>query len=306
MPNYLRAFRDDSQKDGEPLRFIASTEDVARDGLIIEAKGWQLENFQRNPVVLWSHDYMGSRPPIGRAMVSVDGNHLVADVAFDLADPFAAEVERKYRAGFLNSVSVGWDTLESNGKRITKSELLDISAVNVPGDPGALIQRQARALAALNKTIDEILHAETDDGEAEWQRAARQMTRVFDVSAWTSERERREAFNSAEKAYRKHGKKSPEWLERDYLHALDVDEVRGLFLEDELMLYPEAFEARAGAVLSARNRDDLSQAIGLINSVLERAKKEETPEPEAPRAADDGSALKRALDLLNQKFPKEK
>jgi hypothetical protein len=163
---YLRAYRADGGQPSNtgPMRFVASTENVARDGLSIAADGWQLANYRNNPIVLWVHDYWGNRPPIGRADVKVDGKALLADITFDAGDPFAADIERKYRQGFLSAVSVGWDTLEIDGKKpdgmdmaavafgaadrrtITKAELLDISAVPVPGDPNALKERAVRSL----------------------------------------------------------------------------------------------------------------------------------------------------------------
>ncbi len=163
---FIRAFRATEQPAGDdgPIRFVASTEGVKRDGLEISAAGWQLDNYRKNPVFLWAHDYMG-HPPIGRAEVAVLGGELIADVTFDRTDPFAAEIERKYRAGFLNTVSVGWNVLEqsSNGQQVLKQDLLDISAVPVPGDPDALIQRQAAAMRAF---LDSVTQSEPDgDGQ---------------------------------------------------------------------------------------------------------------------------------------------
>lgn len=57
-------------------------------------------------------------------------------MTFDPDDEFARAIERKCRNGFLNTVSVGWDS------RGDTNELLDISAVPVPGDPDALMERQ--------------------------------------------------------------------------------------------------------------------------------------------------------------------
>lgn len=149
---FIRAFRADEQPAegapaGGPIRFVASTEGIKRDKLQLSAAGWQLDNYRKNPVVLWGHDYLG-RAPIGRAEVAVEGEQLVTDVTFDSGDPFAADIERKYRNGFLHAVSVGWEVLEEDGQRILKQDLLDISAVPVPGDPDALIQRQAVAMRA--------------------------------------------------------------------------------------------------------------------------------------------------------------
>ena len=114
MP-FLRALAEvaEGSKPGEPIRFVASTGGVKRDGLDLDQGRWRLENYQRNPVVLWAHDYMGARPPIGKASVMVDedrdgtGHRLIADVVFDQADEFARSIENKYRNGFMSAVSVG-------------------------------------------------------------------------------------------------------------------------------------------------------------------------------------------------------
>jgi len=154
---YFRAYRLDGQANDEPIRFVASTSNIVRDGLAIDTWAWELDNYRKNPVVLWVHDYMGTRPPIGKANVELGEATLVADVTFDKGDPFAADIERKYREGYLNAISVGWNTLTSSGKRVTRAELLDLSAVPVPGDPDALIQRQARALQELAKSLESVM-----------------------------------------------------------------------------------------------------------------------------------------------------
>ena len=134
-------------KPGDPIRFVASTEDTARDGMIIEASAWDLANFKRNPVFLWAHQMTGERPPIGKATdIFTRDRALIADIQFDQGDPFARQVEQKYRNGFLSAVSVSWDTRKMEPgppPRITKAELLEISAVPIPSDPGALAQRSA-------------------------------------------------------------------------------------------------------------------------------------------------------------------
>lgn len=158
---YLRAIAERAEGDGEstgPMWFVASTDLDARDGLIIEQSGWQVTDYQANPVIMWAHDY--SQPPIGRAVeVEVAEHTLRVRVQFDEEDVFAASVARKYRQGFLNAVSVGWDTLEAQGERITRADLLEVSAVPVPADPHALVERQRRALAALGRQMAEAVEA---------------------------------------------------------------------------------------------------------------------------------------------------
>ena len=144
---FTRAYREETEPQAEPaaaggpIRFVASTEAMGRDGMTIKADAWQLDNYRKNPVVLWAHDY--SQPPIGRADVTQEEGQLIAAVTFDQGDDLAKNIERKYRTGFLHSVSVGWETQENEGATVTKAELLDVSAVPVPGDPDALIQRMS-------------------------------------------------------------------------------------------------------------------------------------------------------------------
>lgn len=150
--NYLRAYsteleRVQAEEPGSAIRFVASTEGIKRDGKDLRAEDWDLANFKKNPVFLWVHDYMGSRPPIGKvADVELQGQQMSVDVVFDQQDDFARQVESKYRRGFLNAVSVGWDEMRVAQGEKTKLDLLDVSGVPVPGDPDALIERQYRAL----------------------------------------------------------------------------------------------------------------------------------------------------------------
>lgn len=155
MVRYLRAELvqgEQETKEGTPIRFTASSPGVKRDGKSLEMGGWNLGNYRKNPVFLWAHSYgmFGNVLPIGRADVTAEPERLVADVTFDQEDPFARQVESKYRRGFLHAVSVGWDENEVDGTM--QYELLDISAVPVPGDPDALMERQ---IAGLRRMFEE-------------------------------------------------------------------------------------------------------------------------------------------------------
>ena len=246
MPNYIRGYAersaDQPSEIGSAIRFVASTEGQARDGLVIEARGWQLDEYKANPSVLWAHDYRGERLPIGRAAdVWVDGDRLMADILFDQEDPFAVAVEKKYRSGVLSSVSVGWDSLEVDGRRVTKANLLDISAVPVPGDPDALMERQIRGLASIGEKLIELTDEPDapvgDDAEAVWQGTALRMARLFTSAA-------DDAFNDQEyrrlcRTYQRLGKTPPEVP--GHVDKLGVAELRGLFLAGEPDLVPELF-----------------------------------------------------------------
>ncbi len=127
--------------------FIASTEDIDRGGDVIRQDGWQLENFQKNPVYQWAHDY--SRPPIGTVpKVWLQGKTLMNTVRFDEGDSFATEIRGKFERGVLRAQSVGFKPLEYSeresetksfaGYEFHKSELLEISAVPIPMNQAAL------------------------------------------------------------------------------------------------------------------------------------------------------------------------
>lgn len=300
MHTQIRAFAERSAdaKAGSAISFVASTSDLARDGMTIDSKGWKLDNYRSSPVVLWSHDYTGNRPPIGRAEnVRVDGDKLKADIVFDQGDPFAVDVERKFREGFLNAVSVGWDTLEFqpteadqpwNGGKVLSAELLDISAVNVPGDPKALIERQKRALAAQANEVLKLVGDEPEattnpeskpgqSAKATWPETAAAMARVFTPFVLRTDTQRSGDYQRLVGEYARHGKTPPEFLTQQELDALSASDIRAHFLEGEPDLCADVFSAmasRAGAVLSQRNLDDLQKAGDLITGVIARAKKD--------------------------------
>ncbi len=127
--------------------FTASTSTVDRDGEVIEAKGWDLKNFKKNPVIMYAHDYRSL--PIGKApKVWLAGGKLKNTVQFppEGTYEFADIVERLVDTGYLKTESVGfipqkWEDGDGDkGPRRTylKQELLEISIVPVPSNPDAL------------------------------------------------------------------------------------------------------------------------------------------------------------------------
>jgi HK97 family phage prohead protease len=159
MPEIIRkVFGSAIEKDADNGYVVTiSTKDVDRDGDIMEPKGCQLENYQKNPVVLWGHDH--SVPAIGRAGWVKRSDEAVKAKIYFASTPFAQDVKTLYDEGILNSFSVGFMRIadepipkNDRGRRITKWELVEFSAVNVPSNPNALMQRCAE-MAVETKTL---------------------------------------------------------------------------------------------------------------------------------------------------------
>lgn len=146
---HFPAYHERRLTDGTHV-FVATTGGAKRDGLALDMTGGLFDNYLRNPVFLWAHDYQGRTLPIGKTVKLVSSKtKLRAHVVFDQGDEFARLIERKFDEGFLSAVSVGWMDMERAADgTITKWDLLDISAVPVPGDPDALIERELALVRA--------------------------------------------------------------------------------------------------------------------------------------------------------------
>jgi HK97 family phage prohead protease len=170
--------------DGERrIRFIASDESVDRYGDIIRASGWQLENFRRNPVLLYGHQ--SSALPIGTVEpIAVEGTELVAHAK--LAKPgtsaFIDTVWELIQQDVLRASSVGFLPLAApnpiydtdkhlTGFEFIAQELLELSVVSVPANPNALALAKQRSLSA-----DEMRCLFDDGTAARVQAAARLRT----------------------------------------------------------------------------------------------------------------------------------
>jgi len=136
------------KKVGErQYEFTASTSTQDRDGEVIDATGWDLKNFKKNPVILYGHDYRSL--PIGKASrVWLHNGSLKNTVEFppEGTYEFADIVERLVDTGYLKTESVGFipkkwedgDGEKAPRRTYTKQELLEISIVPIPSNPDAL------------------------------------------------------------------------------------------------------------------------------------------------------------------------
>lgn len=167
-----------AEADGA-MTFTLSTPAVDRSGDVVMQEGWKTDAYQKNPIVLWAHDYR--QPPVARSpVVGLENGALVArGVQFVPRDvhEFGWSVGEMYRRGFLNAVSVGFRPLKWNfnedrkgagGVDFQEQELLEWSAVPVPANPEALIGAKAAGipLAPIVEWAEKILDSR-DPAESE-------------------------------------------------------------------------------------------------------------------------------------------
>lgn len=131
-----------TEKVGEKLLAVASTDTKDRMGDIVEVGGWDLKNFKKNPILLFAHKY--DEPPIGYAKnIKIENNRLVFEPIFHEITQLAREIKAMFMADppIMRAFSVGFIPLqfdEEDRHIITKQELLEISAVPVPANAEAL------------------------------------------------------------------------------------------------------------------------------------------------------------------------
>ena len=141
---------------GRILKFTISTASVDRMGDTIAIAGWKLDDYQKNPVVLWAHD--ANMLPVAKSTkVWTEDNKLKADAEFTplgLAR-FNDTVFEMYKQGFLSATSVGFmplkyafveDPKRRYGIDFLEQILLEFSAVPVPANGEALIEGRAAGI----------------------------------------------------------------------------------------------------------------------------------------------------------------
>ena len=141
--NLTSTFKAAEADDGSVMiRGMASTADFDRAGDSISAEAWTkggLANFEKNPIILFNHDY---DKPIGRATgLKAGPNGLELECKISKAAP--ANVAQLVKDGVLGAFSVGFrvkdaDYLkETDGLMIKDAELFEVSVVSVPCNQAA-------------------------------------------------------------------------------------------------------------------------------------------------------------------------
>ena len=156
----LSTFKSVDEEEMKVFNVVGSDDSVDRHGDRINPKGWDLENFKKNPVIMLNHDY--SQFPIGKALnVKRKNNALVFDIQFSKTLPLAKEAFDLVKEGIMKAWSVGFLVKEwaTSGSEYTidKMELLELSLVAIPANPNALLNSLNKDQRKMVKAFNELL-----------------------------------------------------------------------------------------------------------------------------------------------------
>lgn len=143
----------------DELDFIATDESLDRYNEVIKLDGWDTKNYLANPVVPDCHDYSSIAKILGRTTsLKIADGCMKNRVKFCCENPMGNVAFKMALGGFIRSESVGFIPREwTNGnskdqpdRTYTRQELLEISLVVVPANPGATmgLALKSGALAA--------------------------------------------------------------------------------------------------------------------------------------------------------------
>lgn len=154
-------------EDGDEKRVIvveASNERVDRDGDIVSMAGIDMKQFQKNPVILWAHDYRSL--PLGVSLKEeiTTGDKPTFKSIMLLQDYEGFPVLARVKKGFIKGVSIGFRPKENGlkfpseveraalgmgryGAVITDCELYEISICPVGANQDALVTDVSKALS---------------------------------------------------------------------------------------------------------------------------------------------------------------
>ena len=160
----IRAITDE-QKEKRQAEFVISTEAVDTYDTVFKIDGWDLERYNRSPIVFYNHKSWSDDPDmiIGTSEVRVEGNQLIALLTLEEGNPVADTVWRKIQNGTLRMASIGANPIEwrlgdfDKGENpdviyFIRQELLEWSIVPLGSNPDAL-KRSVESLEEIRTSL---------------------------------------------------------------------------------------------------------------------------------------------------------
>ncbi len=126
--------------------------------------GAKLDNYLKNPVIMWIHDYKGQTPSAGLPVAKnsylkvIDDSIIAGPPIFLEDDPFADRVKNAWDKGYLTTASIGFTPIvyeqnDRGGTDYTEWEMLEWSFAPIPMNAEA-------ARIAKSEGLDELVERE--------------------------------------------------------------------------------------------------------------------------------------------------
>lgn len=168
---------EEKRKDGG--RIVISTGGLDRDKDRVLPEGGNFENYLKNPVVQWGHNYRDPWATIGKTnSINVSNNNISVD--FDLRPPANDQDPQNiilllWNGNWIRTASIGfdpgfiahaWEDNEDGGRDFTEWELLEWSLVPIPANQDAL-RLAVKGIEGAEPEIHSYM-LDTSTGSATW------------------------------------------------------------------------------------------------------------------------------------------
>ena len=147
-------------------RVRISNESLNCYGTRVLTSGMNLEQYNRNPVLLYMHE---RGQVIGYVKdLKVESDEVTGELVFDEATELSQRCKKQWEFGSLKMVSVGIDILETSEDRkfliqgqtaptITKSKLFEVSIVDIGANDDAIVLQKDGVRLTLGKNAERML-----------------------------------------------------------------------------------------------------------------------------------------------------
>ena len=147
-------------------RVRITNESVNSYGFRVLTAGIDLEQFKRNPVLLYMHE-RGNVIGYVKDLL-VENGEVSGELVFDEASELSIRCKKQYEVGSLRMVSVGLDPKETSDARelllegqtrptVTKSKLVEVSLVDIGANDDAIVMKNDGTTIELEKDGDCLL-----------------------------------------------------------------------------------------------------------------------------------------------------
>ncbi len=271
--------------DKRTLTIIATDETVDRDGDILMVNGWDFENYKKNPVFLWAHDY--SSVPLAAAIkvakrIGPKRVELTHRFSTEGLNPFADMILQLYHEKIINAGSVGFlpkkfEKIENpepaageitpwSPRRYLKQELLEHSGCPVPCNPSA-VQNALKAMKG-GKTTKEKMYKYMIDGD-KYELSAAKRQRVEEELGELKSHELEFEFEEGTTATKIH--QVPADIDADDVD-LDVEDDKGLdgdaIIVPVIIVTGELESIIAEIFKTADSEEPVKEATFEVNTIL--------------------------------------